>query len=67
MGLCEITVVRIQSLDEEQVTPLVFKGKKEEKCHVVWSRSLEKHVISKHFILVMNIKINHGFNSNYNY
>ncbi len=34
MGLCEIIVVRIQSLDEEQVTPLVFKEKREGKCHV---------------------------------
>ncbi len=31
MGICEITVVRIQSLDEEQVTPLVFKEKKRGK------------------------------------
>lgn len=35
LGLCEIIVVRIQSLDEEQVTPLVLKEKREGKCHVV--------------------------------
>ncbi len=32
-----------------------------------WNRSLEKHVISKHFYLCDEHKINHGFNSIYNY
>ncbi len=42
IGLCEIIVVRIQSLDEEQMTPLVFKEKKRGggDAMLCWCKSL---------------------------